>query len=269
MNAKPFDMETTTNTRPRIFISYSWSPVTHKNWVLDLADRLTRDGIHVIIDEWDAIEGQDKYHFMEKMVNDTEVKNVLLICNKEYSEKANLKKGGVGIESQIISSEIYYNVDQKKFIPIVRERSDEGNAYLPTFVSSRFYIDLSDSDTYEANYEQLIRRIFDKPKSKRPPMGAAPSYITEEGDTFLKTAHKFRPLKDALINDKSSWNGLLKEYFDLFNETLTDFQIQEIPNDYVNRVDEFLLGKIEQLRSLRDEYIQGIQKCKMIYCLLF
>ena len=72
---------------PKIFISYSWKPIQNKQKVLRLAERLTTDGVHVIIDEWDLKEGQDKYSFMEQMVNNPDVKRVLLICNKEYSDK--------------------------------------------------------------------------------------------------------------------------------------------------------------------------------------
>ena len=244
--------------RPKIFISYSWSPIKNKNWTLDFAERLTRDGIHVIIDEWDAEEGQDKFHFMEQMVNDPSVKHVLLICNKDYAEKANSKKGGVGIESQIVSDEIYSNVDQKKFIPIVREYYDNNKACLPTFVSSRFFIDLSATETLEENYEQLVRRIFGKPKHKRPPIGEEPSYIKEEEPTFLKTAHKYRPLMDAIINGKTNVNGFLSDYFDLFNETLIDFLLDKDINPNNQPVDEVILLKFEQLKSLRNEYVNVI-----------
>ena len=61
----------------KIFISYSWKPYTHKLKVIELAERLTNDGIHVILDDWDLKEGQDKYHFMEQMVNDDSVNKVL------------------------------------------------------------------------------------------------------------------------------------------------------------------------------------------------
>jgi len=36
---------------PRVFISYSWSPYTHKLWFIELAERLTLIGIHVIFDK--------------------------------------------------------------------------------------------------------------------------------------------------------------------------------------------------------------------------
>lgn len=200
---------------PKIFISYSWQPITNKNWTLDFADRLTRDGIHVIIDEWDATEGMDKYKFMEKMINDPEIERVLMICNKEYAEKANLRKGGVGIESMIVSDEIYSKVDQKKFIPIVRERID-GKECLPVFLNSRFYIDLSDKLSFEENYEQLIRNIFDKPKSRRPPIGEPPKYLDETEPTFAYTANLVRPLKSAISNFEPSVNPLLRDFLMLY-----------------------------------------------------
>jgi hypothetical protein len=77
---------------PKVFISYSWKPIHNKQKVLQLAERLSIDFVHVILDDWDLKEGQDKYQFMEQMVNNPEVIRVLIVCNKEYSDKANFKK---------------------------------------------------------------------------------------------------------------------------------------------------------------------------------
>src|ERR1700679_3892631 len=101
-------MEASLNA-PKVFISYSWKPEENRLKTLSLAERLTSDGVNVIIDVWNLSEGQDKFHFMEQMVNNPEVKKVLLICNKDYTDKANKKSGGVGVESLIISPEIYNN----------------------------------------------------------------------------------------------------------------------------------------------------------------
>lgn len=239
---------------PKIFISYSWSPIKNKNWVLNLAERLTQDGIRVVIDEWDAHEGQDKYVFMEQMVKSPDIQYVLLICNKEYSKKADNRDGGVGIESQIISSEIYSNVDQKKFIPIVRERSEEGSEFLPTFLSTRFYIDLCDSESYEENYESLVRRIFNKPKNRRPSLGNPPSYISQDDPVFLQTAHIMRPLKLAIEEGGSRMRGSIETYFEKFLITLEDFVVIE-PQDSAVNLDDVIVDRFEELRALRDDYI--------------
>ena len=97
---------------PKIFISYSWSNPQHQEVVRLWAEQLLADGIDVIIDIFDLKEGHDKYAFMEKMVSDQSVTHVLVICDKEYAEKADNRKAGVGTETQIISSSIYEKVDQ-------------------------------------------------------------------------------------------------------------------------------------------------------------
>ena len=84
-----------------------------REWV----DRLLSDGVDVILDIYDLQEGQDKNAFMERMVTDPNVTHVLVICDKGYAEKADARKQGVGTESQIISQEVYDQVEQTKFIP--------------------------------------------------------------------------------------------------------------------------------------------------------
>lgn len=127
---------TTKTNAPSVFISYSWIPITNKERTIEIAERLQGDGVNVIIDVWSLAEGQDKFKFMEKMVNDPKIKRVLLFCNKEYIEKANERKGGVGVESLIISDEIYKKAEQKKFIPVIMERDEHGDEFVPTFVKS-------------------------------------------------------------------------------------------------------------------------------------
>ena len=55
---------------PKIFISYAWGS---SDLVLELAQRLVSHGVDVVLDKWDLKEGQDKYAFMERCVNDPEI----------------------------------------------------------------------------------------------------------------------------------------------------------------------------------------------------
>lgn len=150
---------------PKVFISYSWSSDA---LVLDLAQRLVSHGADVVLDKWELKEGNDKYKFMERCVNDAYITKVLIICDKAYAQKANDRTGGVGDETVIISSEIYGNAKQEKFIPIVAERDEEGKEYVPTYIKTRIYIDLSDPEKYEAEYEKLLRNIYEKPQFVKP-----------------------------------------------------------------------------------------------------
>ena len=175
---------------PKVFISYSWHPKENQIRVEQLAEKLFSDGVHCVMDIYDLKDGQDKNIFMEQMVNDPSVNKVLLICNKEYAEKANARKGGVGIESTIVSEEIYANAEQTKFIPVVFEKDENDKAYVPTFVKSRIFVDLSTPDKFNEGYDQLLRDIYDKPLHKRPTLGSMPSYLKEEKPVFLPTTHK-------------------------------------------------------------------------------
>lgn len=244
---------------PKVFISYSWKPIENKKKTTELAKRLSADGVQVIIDVWNLSEGQDKYQFMEQMVNDPEIIRVLIICNKEYADKANSKKGGVGAESLIVSKEIYSQADQKKFIPILFERDDNGKEHIPTFIHSRIYIDLSQEDEFEEQYEKLLRNIFDKPESRRPPIGSPPPYITEQEPVFLRTAHKVRIIKNGLTSDKPNTQIFIDDYYRSFLESLKDFEISE---DEINKeqfLDDFILKRIEALQSLRNDFIDFVE----------
>lgn len=140
----------------QIFISYSWTPESNKRWVEKLVHRLEADGMSVVIDYKDLKLGHDKYAFMERIVNDDTIKKVLIICNRTYKEKADGRVGGVGDESAIITSQVYGSVKQEKFIPIVNEYDKDGKPFLPNYLSSRMYADLTD---FEVGYEQLLNNI--------------------------------------------------------------------------------------------------------------
>lgn len=240
---------------PKVFISYSWVPTSNKERTLSLAERLTNDGIHVILDVWDLAEGHDKYAFMEKMVNDPNIKKVLIICNKQYAEKANSRTGGVGTETIIVSSEIYAKVDQTKFVPIIFERGNDGKPYVPTFIDSRIYVDLSSSDSYENEYDRLLRNIYDRPTVRRPPIGTPPTYLFEDEPLFLSTAHKVSAIKNALINERKSSQVLINDYYEAFVKSLSLFEI-DIKNVEAKEIDEAVLQKIELMTPLRNDMVQ-------------
>lgn len=142
----------------KVFISYSWISESNKKWVEQLAHRLEKDGVEVVIDFKDLRLGHDKYVFMERIVNDDTIKKVLIICNKSYKEKADGRVGGVGDESVIITSQIYGSVTQEKFIPVVNKYDENGNSYLPNYLASRMYTDLTD---FESGCKELFYNIVE------------------------------------------------------------------------------------------------------------
>jgi len=241
---------------PKVFISYSWNPIVNKQKATTLAERLSNDGVNVIFDDWNLSEGQDKYQFMEQMVTDSAINRVLIICNKDYTDKANNKKGGVGTESLIMSDDIYSKADQKKFVPVLFERDSDGKEYVPVFIKSRIYIDLSNESIYEEQYERLLRNIYDKPLSKKPPLGTPPAYILQEDQTFLQTSHKVGAIKKALLEEKRNYQIYIDDYYNSFIKSLNQFVIAD--SDLIlqsQHIDELVLIKFEALKDLRNDYI--------------
>lgn len=168
------------NTPDKVFISYSWSSPEHKEWVMELAERLVGDNVDVVIDEWDTEEGQDLNKFMERMVNAPSIDKVLVISDKIYAEKADGRLGGVGTETTIASAEVYRDADQNKFFAIVTEIDENGKAYLPTFLKGKKYINMSTLQDYEEGYRKLIRNLYHKPEFQRPEKGKAPEWLLKD-----------------------------------------------------------------------------------------
>ena len=237
----------------KTFISYSWSNSTHENWVLDLATELRNNGVDIILDKWDLKEGHDSVTFMEEMVNNPEIKKVIIVSDKKYTEKANGRNGGVGTETQIISKEIYDNVKQDKFVAIVAEKDENGNPYLPTYYKSRIYIDLSESNKYAENFEILLRWIFDKPLHKKPPIGKKPAFLDKKKNIELGTSFAQKRLITAIKEKKEILDGALNEYLTSFGENLEKFRIQQPEKrDY----DDLIVETIDSFKPYKNEFLQ-------------
>ena len=241
---------------PKLFISYSWTTQDHEEWVLKLATELRESGVDVILDKWDLKEGHDANAFMEKMVNDPEIKKVALICDKVYVEKANGRSGGVGTETQIISSEVYAKQNQDKFVAILKERDENGDPYLPAYYLSRIYIDLSTIDYYVSNFDQLLRWIYNKPLYIRPSLGNKPEFLNEDKTKIhLGTTSRQKRAVEAIRNNKPYLDAAIREYFNVFSTEMESLRL-ESRDDEQNEYDEKVIESITAFLPYRNEAIE-------------
>jgi hypothetical protein len=166
-------------SNPKLFISYSWDSETHRRWVLKLAADLIRNGVDVLVDEWNLREFNDDLHrFMETGIRDADF--VLLVCTPDYATRTNSRRGGVGVESTIITGEYYNSVKANKFVPITRNAKHGVQQALPSYLKSRLAIDFTDDAVYEIRREELLRRVFNRPRYRRPELGAVPDLSAED-----------------------------------------------------------------------------------------
>lgn len=247
----------------KIFISYSWSSDA---LVMELAQRLVSHGVDVVLDKWDLKEGQDKYAFMERSVNDPDITKVLIICDKAYAQKADDRTGGVGDETVIISSEIYGNMKQEKFIPIIAEKDEEGKPYVPTYIKTRIYIDLSDADTYETEYEKLLRNIYEKPQFIKPKLGKRPEWIDEEKTDFFPIKDLIRQIKGSNTGNKRK--SCISRFQSVYIETLTVYfekgaKPERIYEIFLSTkpVRDIFLDFVEVIAETESDYAEMLAEC--------
>ncbi len=161
-----------TNYPPRVFISYSWDSLEHKNWVLELAMRLRSEGgVKVTLDYWCLWPGADRERIIEENIRESDF--VILVCTPTYAERANKREGGVGYEAVIITGELYESSHQNKFIPVLRAGS--WTVSLPTRMKSIVGVDLRNNPFSEEAYTALLRALHNSPP-KPPEVGPKPNF---------------------------------------------------------------------------------------------
>lgn len=172
---------------PKVFLSYSHDSADHKDWVLNLSTRLVANGVDVVLDQWDLTLGGDMPSFMEKCGPD--VQRVIAICTARYTEKANAGRGGVGYEKMILTADLMRDITSEKIIPVVRNNAD---AALPTFLSTKLYIDFGEDALFEGKYTELLHDIHGEPIRPRPPLGRNPF---NKQPTFFSPEVSFSPAR--------------------------------------------------------------------------
>lgn len=214
---------------PRAFISYSWTNDLHKEWVRTFASDLVKNGVDVVLDQWHLREGDDSARFMERMVEDATINIVFMVCDSTYVSKANKREGGAGTEAQIITSRIYEQAEERKFIALVREFVD-GAARLPHYYGTRIFIDISSESKYQEALEQCVRAVYNKPLHVPPKLGSPPSFVRSETDRRIGTDHIGRRVIDLFENGRGNATGALSEYLDRTSNAISIYE-PKCPND--------------------------------------
>lgn len=155
---------------PRVFISYSHDSAEHKKWVLDFATTLRNRGVDTVLDQWDLKPGDDLPHFMETQLASS--KYVLMICSNRYVEKANAGEGGVGYEKMIMTSNLLSKIDNSKVIPVIRQLAGTHN--VPTFLSTKLFVNFSNDSELEFSFDEVLRHLLDAPLFEKPEIGVNP-----------------------------------------------------------------------------------------------
>jgi hypothetical protein len=159
---------------PSVFISYAWESDELKQWVLEFAKRLRSKGVNVTLDRWDLGMGDNRFQFMEQSV--TRAEFVLVICTPTYAERSEERSGGVGYESNIITSRIAEKAGKQKFIPVLR--SGGWKSAVPAWLKFAVGCDLSGEPYRQDQFQGLLKTLHRK-NAGAPALGPVPAFDEE------------------------------------------------------------------------------------------
>ncbi|MEN2775577.1 hypothetical protein ABCY62_11140 [Acetivibrio clariflavus] len=129
-----------------------------------------------------------------------------------------------------------------------------GNPYLPTYIKSRIYIDLSVKDNYEVEYEKLIRNIFNKPLYRKPALGSKSEWLENEKVDLSSIRDLIKQTRNYTGDNPIKAGFLMRRCVDEFMHALMAY----VPSDK-KLYDEALLIQIDEMKTLRDLFIEYVE----------
>ncbi|MEQ9412112.1 MAG: toll/interleukin-1 receptor domain-containing protein [Fuerstiella sp.] len=158
-----------------VFISYSHDSPSHSRRVLEFANKLREHGVNAEIDQYHTRPPQGWPRWCQQML-DPEVSGfVIVVCTQTYLDrmKGNTPADegrGVYWEGTVILNYIYDDKQNKRFIPVLLDGSDESHIPVPLAGYSRYRI--GSFDLNDRGYNLLYRELTNQPAIKRPPLGS-------------------------------------------------------------------------------------------------
>ena len=143
-----------------VFISYSHDSDAHRERVLNLSERLRKDGIVTILDRY-VKKGSPPEGWPRWMLNGLDsATHVLCVCTETYYRRFRglevPEKGkGVDWEGALLTQSLYDTRSRSnKFIPILLDRADE--PHIPEPLRPHTHYVLDSEDAYQALYDALL-----------------------------------------------------------------------------------------------------------------
>lgn len=152
----------------RVFISYSHDSPSHKQRVLELAQRLRKEGVDVWVDRFEDPPAEGWPRWMQQQL--TNACFVLLICTERYRSRfegtGTTPDTGQGANWEgFLTLQLMYGDDarNRRYIPVLLEGSDLGDVPLALRATSVYRV--------PADYESLYLRLTQQAAVTPVPIG--------------------------------------------------------------------------------------------------
>lgn len=152
----------------RVFISYSHDSTAHSARVLNLAQRLRRDGVDCVIDQFVPFPPEGWIRWMEGQLREADfVLCVCTVCYRAYFEGRHENRTGKGSswEGQIVSQRIYDDRGKNsRFVPVVFDDHNVQEVVPPALKPYTHFV-------LDSQYEQLYGLVTDQSAVRALPVG--------------------------------------------------------------------------------------------------
>lgn len=133
--------------------------------------------------------------------------------------------------------------------------------FLPIYLEDRDYIDLSNDEIFEEQYQELVLQIYGKAKHNRPKLGKTPDFVFDDAPTFQTSKFNLRRLTSSL--DSTNVNVVCSEFLDKFTEDLK-LITSNVPTKNYEDTSSYLISYIEKYDLIRDFFVQFLDKVTKI-----
>lgn len=212
---------------PVVFVSYSWDSEEHQEWVQRLsADLREKFRVYTLLDKYNR-GGQDLLTFMRNGLK--KANRVLIVGTPSYKEKIERTSGGAKFEDQVITIELYHEMDTHKFIPVLREGSFAES--FSELMETRVGYDMRNDAQYDQKLQELAADIWGYPMNLAPTLGPKPN--------FTPASQVLQPLKASTPEDFAT---IVKSY-------LLDPTKRIVLTEFVEEETELAFQKIMEYAS--------------------
>lgn len=157
--------------KPKVFISYSWDNDLHKDWIVMLTNNLRKQGIYANFDR--GVNQKGTINLNRMMIENLRDNDfIIVVMTRNYKERADEYKGGVGLETMLLGNEILSNTH--KVIPLKRDQGVD-NEIVPYYLNGLNYTDFSQDGNFEESFNELLHRILKVDQLELDPIGELPN----------------------------------------------------------------------------------------------
>jgi SEFIR domain len=224
----------------KVFISYSWDGDEHRAWVKKFVDSLEEiEEITTIWDGYDLDSLIDKNYFMEDATHNADF--VVAITTSAYKAKADERKGGVGIETFLMSTVHWKGLLKDKRSKVISVQREPNST--PRYLEGHFHLDFTQDSQFSAKFKELERLLQSKATIERPKKRRSLTGVPETSYDFTRVEELIQvthPNRRAIVTSEqgTDFSGSYRVKYELWEtkSPAVSYFLALLPNGTISHI---------------------------------